>query len=112
MTMTDIERLATPGRKAKKEQVLAQIKKDNVQYVYCPHTSITGRIVGKGVPANHFGEIVDKGYQLVYGSVADLFMDRYDNYIGFGANESELIGMPDLDTFKVLPWDSRMARAF
>jgi glutamine synthetase len=110
--LTDIKRLATPERQAKKLEVLRLIKKENVEYVYCQHISITGRIVGKGVPANHFGEIVDNGYQLVYGSVADLFMDRYDNYIGFGANESELIGMPDLDTFKILPWDRRIARVY
>ena len=112
MTKTAVERVSTTERQTKKEEILRLIKKEKVEYVYCQHISITGRIVGKGVPANHFEEIVDKGYQLVYGSVADLFMDRYNNYIGFGANESELIGMPDLDTFKVLPWDRRMARVY
>src|ERR1700730_18956942 len=108
--MTDLERLSTPQRKAKKAEIARLIRDEKVEYVYCEHISITGRIVGKGVPSNHFGEIVDKGYQLVYGSVADLIMDRYGNYIGFRAHESELGGMPDLDTFKILPWDRRIAR--
>jgi glutamine synthetase len=112
MAKTDLERVSTPERQAKKEKILRLIKQEKVEYVYCEHISITGRIVGKGVPSNHFGEIVDKGYQLVYGSVADLFMDRYGNYIGFGAHESELLGMPDLDTFRILPWDRRVARVY
>ncbi len=112
MGLSGIGPMSTPERKAKKDEVLRQIQDKKVEYVYCQHISITGRIVGKGVPANHFGDIVDKGYQLVYGSVADLFMDRYGNYIGFGAHESELVGMPDLDTFRILPWDHRVARVY
>ena len=53
-----------------------------------------------------------KGYQLVYGATANLFTDRYGNYIGFGPEESELAAIADLDTFEVLPWDNRVARVY
>jgi len=99
-------------REAKKQEIAKLIKDQKVEYVYYEHISITGRIIGKGVPANHFEEVADTGYQLVYGSVADLFMDRHHNYIGFGANESELRGIPDLDTFRILPWEPRVARVY
>ena len=48
----------------------------------------------------------------MYGATADLFVDRHDRYIGFGPEESELAAIADLDTFKQLPWDARVARVF
>ena len=68
--------------------------------------------MGKGVVASFFPQVAMKGYQLVYGATANLFTDRYGNYIGFGPEESELAAVADLDTFEVLPWDPRVARVF
>jgi glutamine synthetase len=68
--------------------------------------------MGKGVVATFFPQVAEKGYQLVYGATANLFTDRYGNYIGFGPEESELAAMADLDTFEVLPWDPRVARVY
>jgi len=72
--------------------------------VFFQQVSITGRVMGKGVVASFFGQVAEKGYQLVYGATANLFTDRYGNYIGFGPEESELAAVADLDTFAVLPW--------
>ena len=68
--------------------------------------------MGKGVVASFFPQVAERGYQLVYGATANLFTDRAGNYIGFGPEESELAAVADLDTFKVLPWDPRVARVF
>ena len=68
--------------------------------------------MGKGVVADFFPQVAEKGYQLVYGATANLFTDRAGNYIGFGPEESELAAVADLDTFAVLPWDSRVARVY
>ena len=46
-----------------------------------------------------------KGFQLVYGSTANLFTDRHGEYIGYGPEAAELVGMPEPETFEVLPWD-------
>lgn len=113
MSRTALEEAVTaPGREEKKQAIRKEIDERGVEYIYFQHISVTGRIVGKGVPSSHWEEICDRGYQLVYGSVADLFMDRYGNYIGFGAHESELVGIPDLDTFRILPWEPRVARVY
>ena len=113
MSPTPLEQtVSAPGRDKKKAELRKLIDDKRVEYIYYEHISITGRIVGKGVPSPHFEEVCDSGYQLVYGSVADLFMDRYGNYIGFGAHESELVGIPDLDTFRILPWEPRVARVY
>ena len=68
--------------------------------------------MGKGVVSSFFPQVAEKGYQLVYGATANLFTDRYGNYIGFGPEESELAAVADLDTFEVLPWDPRVARVY
>ena len=69
--------------------------------------------MGRGVVSRRFfPQVAQRGYQLVYGATANLFTDRYGNYIGFGPEESELAAVADLDTFAVLPWDPRVARVY
>ena len=52
------------------------------------------------------------GFQLVYGSTANLFIDRHGDYIGYGPEAMELVGIPDPETFCQLPWDKRVARVY
>ena len=40
--------------------------------------------MGKGVPAKHWESMARKGFQLVYGATANLFVDRHGDYIGYG----------------------------
>ncbi len=68
--------------------------------------------MGKGVPADHWESIAEKGFQLVYGSTANLFVDRKGNYIGYGPEAAELVGIPEPETFVQLPWDKRIGRVF
>jgi len=74
--------------------------------------SVTGRIMGKGIPAKHFDTIANKGFQLVYGSTANLFVDRHGEYSGYGPESRELVGIAEVDTFIKLPWDPKTARVF
>ena len=110
---TDLERFVdADGRADAVHDVRKKIDDAGVQYVYYQFPSVTGRVMGKGVPAQHWETIARKGFQLVYGATANLFTDRLGAYIGFGPEESELAAMADLDTFEVLPWDNRVARVF
>ena len=111
--MTDLEQhVNAKGRKELVKQVREKIKELGIQYIYYQFVSVTGRIVGKGIPADHWESIAEKGFQLVYGSTANLFTDRLGAYIGFGPEESELAAIADLETFAVLPWDPRVARVY
>ena len=111
--MTDIEAFVeTDGREAQIAEVERQIETNNIQYLYCQFASVTGRIMGKGIPAKHFGMIARKGFQLVYGSTANLFIDRHGDYIGYGPEARELVGIADVETFCQLPWDPKTARVF
>ena len=101
-----------PGRAQKIEALTRRIEAEGIKYVFFQQVSITSRVMGKGVVSSFFAQVAQKGYQLVYGATANLFTDRYGNYIGFGPEESELAAIADLDTFAVLPWDPRVARVY
>jgi len=94
------------------KQVREKINELGVTYIYYQFISVTGRIVGKGIPADHWERTAERGFQLVYGSTANLFVDRHGDYIGYGPESSELVGIPDPETFCQLPWDKRVARVF
>src|ERR1700722_8729297 len=111
--MTDLDaHVNATGRSELVKQVRQKINELGIQYIYYQFVSVTGRIVGKGIPADHWERTAERGFQLVYGSTANLFVDRHKNYIGYGAEASELVGIPDPETFVQLPWDKRVARVF
>jgi glutamine synthetase len=111
--MTDLEDwIRAEGRAELVKQVRAKIDELGITYIYYQFISATGRVVGKGVPADHWEQMAENGFQLVYGSVANLFVDRHRNYIGYGPEASELVGIPDPETFVQLPWDKRIGRVF
>ena len=110
---TDLETfLATDGRDEKVAEVRRRIDAEGITYIYYQFVSVTGRIMGKGVPAPHWESISRKGFQLVYGATANLFVDRHGEYIGYGPEAAELIGIPEPETFMPLPWDPKVARVF
>jgi glutamine synthetase len=106
------EARTAPGRRERIEAITERIEREGIKYVFFQQVSVTGRVMGKGVVSTFFPQVAEKGYQLVYGATANLFTDRYGNYIGFGPEESELAAVADLDTFEVLPWDPRVARVY
>jgi len=111
--MTDLERyVSADGRDDLVAQVRNKINELGIEYIYYQFVSVTGRIVGKGVPADHWESMAEKGFQLVYGATANLFVDRKGEYIGYGPESAELVGIPDPETFVQLPWDKRIARVF
>src|SRR4029079_19652094 len=99
-----------PGRPEQIAQITKFIEENDIKYVFFQQVSVTGRVMGKGVVASFFPQVAEKGYQLVYGATANLFVDRAGDYIGFGPEESELAAIADLSTFAQLPWDPRVAR--
>jgi glutamine synthetase len=110
---TELERFVDQsGRRDQIAQVSRQIEADGITYVYYQFVSVTGRVMGKGIPAPHWASVAEKGFQLVYGATANLFVDRHGRYIGYGPEAPELVGLPDVETFKVLPWDPKVARVF
>ncbi|MEC9219505.1 MAG: glutamine synthetase family protein [SAR324 cluster bacterium] len=111
--MTDLEaHVNAEGRDKLVKQVREKINELGITYIYYQFISVTGRIVGKGIPADHWERTAERGFQLVYGSTANLYVDRHGDYIGYGPESSELVGIPDPETFCQLAWDKRVARVF
>ena len=104
--------VSAEGRAERVKEVRAQIDRLGITYIYYQFISVTGRVVGKGIPADHWERIAEGGFQLVYGATANLFMDRLGNYIGYGPEAAELVGIPDPETFVQLPWDRHVGRVF
>jgi len=111
--MTDLEKhVSRPGRDKIVKKVREKIDELGITYIFFQFISVTGRVVGKGIPTDHWERTCEKGFQLVYGSTANLFVDRHKNYIGYGPEAKELVGIPDPETFCQLPWDKKVARVY
>ncbi len=110
---TDIEAFVdAAGRAEKVAQVRKLIDELGIDYLYLQFVSVTGRICGKGIPADHWESVAKKGFQLVYGATVNLFLNRHGQYLGYGPEAAELVGIPEPETFCQLPWDKRVARIF
>ncbi|NQY82019.1 MAG: glutamine synthetase [Alphaproteobacteria bacterium] len=113
MVETDIERFVhADARNEMVKAVRAKIDELGVEYLYLQFVSVTGRICGKGIPADQWENIARKGFQLVYGATVNLFLNRRGDYIGYGPQAGELVGIPEPETFCQLPWDKRVGRVF
>lgn len=109
----DIENFVeAPGRDEMVRQVRAKIDELGIEYLYLQFVSVTGRICGKGIPSDHWESVAAKGFQLVYGATVNLFINRHGDYLGYGPQDKELVGIPEPETFCQLPWDKRVARVF
>ena len=64
--MTDLEvHVSAPGGADLVKQVREKINELGISYIYYQFVSVTGRIVGKGIPADHWEQIAERGFQLV-----------------------------------------------
>ena len=64
--MTDLEKhVNQPGRAKLIKNVREKINELGITYIYFQFISVTGRVVGKGIPADHWERTAEKGFQLV-----------------------------------------------
>ncbi|GAA0490684.1 glutamine synthetase [Streptomyces sp. NPDC046215] len=94
------------------ETVRSRMAESGVEYLYYQTVTLTGRVIGKVVPARHLARNVEHGVHMHRTGLADLQTDRYGTLLGGGCGATEFTAMPDLDTFAVLPWDTRTGRFF
>ena len=93
MAEMDIERFVeAPGRDEKIKAVRQKIDELGIEYLYLQFVSVTGKVMGKGIPADHWESIAKKGFQLVYGATMNLFVNRAGDYMGYGPEAAELVG--------------------
>lgn len=92
--------------------IRARIQESGVEFIYYQAVTITGRVVGKVVPAKHLLRNTERGVQLHRTVVSDLQVNRAGELLAGGTEAAELTAVPDLDTFAVLPWDRTVGRFF
>ena len=51
-----------PGRAELVKEVRAKIDQLGIEYLYLQFVSVTGRICGKGIPADHWESIAERGF--------------------------------------------------
>ncbi|AUZ05657.2 MULTISPECIES: glutamine synthetase family protein [Vitreoscilla] len=96
----------------KTEDILKKVKDSGVDYIYYQVVALSGRVVAKAVPAKQLMRNLEKGIQFHRTAMSDLQATRAGVLLGGGVQASELIALPDIDTFNVLPWDKQMGSFF
>lgn len=94
------------------DDITQAIADHGVEYVYFQAVTITGRVVGKVVPAGHVDRLAVRGVNQHRTAIANLQTTREGVLLGGGTEAAEYTAVPDLDTFAVLPWDTSVARVF
>ncbi|WP_431026057.1 glutamine synthetase family protein [Halomonas sp. H5] len=94
------------------QELSSRIRDSGVEYLYYQVVTLTGRVVAKVVPAKHLLRNLDKGIQFHRTAISDLQCNRAGELLGGGAQAAEFTGMPDADSFQVLPWDRSIGSFF
>lgn len=88
---------------------LAELRDAGVKGVYFQIPSVDGRALGKLVTLDHLESTAMKGIRLHYGAITDARENLFGELISFGEEEREGMGIPDLSTLRIHPWEPRLA---
>jgi glutamine synthetase len=103
----------TPERRAAVELVVAQIKESGLQVIRLCFVDTHGIVRVRPVEARHFAAVCRNGipFSVVFGAMDSANMITQDVFSrggGFGRDEmsgaGDMLGLPDLATFHILPW--------
>lgn len=110
---TDLYReINDPIRQERVARVAEKIKALGIEHIYFQYVTITGRVLGKAVPARHWLHVAKRGVQTWLGGVTNVAADMNGNLMGFSANDGESLALPDPETFVQLPWEKKVGRVF
>lgn len=87
------------------QEIRARIQEAGVKYIYYQVVTLGGKLLAKVVPATQLERNLAKGIQFHRTAISDMQCNRYGELLGGGTQAAEFTAMPDLDTFRVLPWD-------
>jgi len=94
------------------ETLRKAIEDSGVKYIYYMLPTVGGRTVAKVVPAEHYDRMLKKGIAFHRTALTDLQTSREGELIGGGVDAHEFWGLPEPETFQVLPWDNEVGRIF
>ncbi len=91
------------------QEVDERLRAAGVEGVYFQVSSVDGRALGKLAAIEHFASTATKGIRLHYGAVTDARENIFGELLAFGEEAPEGIGIPDLSTIRIHPWEPRLA---
>ena len=95
MSASDNLREAILGPSPSKDEILARVEGEGIQFVNLQFTDVMGIVKSVTIPARVFGHVIDGGQWIDGSSIA-----------GFTRiAESDMYLIPDLSTFAVVPWE-------
>lgn len=94
------------------EALGAKIRETGVKYIYYVLPTVGSRTVAKVVPAEHYERMLRKGIAFHRTALTDLQTSREGELIGGGVAAHEFWGLPEPETFQMLPWDPEVGRMF
>src|SRR3954447_13824696 len=95
MADKDSVREAILGPSPSKEEILARVEQDGIQFINLQFTDVMGIVKSVTIPAAVFDHVIDGGQWIDGSSIA-----------GFTRiAESDMYLIPDLSTYAELPWD-------
>ena len=110
---TDLEAfISQPGREEAIAEVRRQIDAEGVTYMYYQFVSVTGRIMGKGIPAKHWENIAGKGSSSSTAPQPTCSSTGTATTSATVPRRESWSGSRTSETFCVLPWDRKTARVF
>lgn len=84
----------------KPEQIIEKAEREEVEYIHLQFVNVEGRLKSMSIHASELGEAIDEGLGFDGSSIP-----------GYAeVEDSDLVLIPDIKTFKVLPWKVRGKR--
>ena len=83
------------------EQIRSRIQQDKVDYILAQFVDINGTPRCKGVPARALDLFLEGSAGFAGAAVTGM---------GQGPHDHDMIGMPDLDSYTLVPWETGVAR--
>ena len=111
MTALDLHRELNTNSSAAAD-LAARIRDSGVEYLYYQVVTLSGRVLAKVVPAKHLLRNLEKGVQFHRTALSDLQSTRGGVLLGGGAQAAEFTAIPDIESFRVLPWDRSIGSFF
>jgi len=93
-------------------EIVRRMELDGIDGVYLVSPSLDGRPVGKFVARDNFERVAINGIGLHPLALTDFRATLWGQPIGFNEDDREGTIVPDPATFRQLPWEPRLARAF
>ena len=99
-----------PAFRPQVQELVAKMEEAGVEGLYFQISSIDGRVLGKLVMREYVDDVAHAGVRLHHGAVSAIGYDGVG--IGASVEGEEGLVIPEPETFRILPWEPKLARVW